>query len=102
MTFSEADLPSPAWRLKEVSVSKEEVMFIFQYATYRTNQELWVHKSRTGGAAPYSAYLTGAAGKVNNDVTHRLTQRRWDEIYSKAMAAYVLLGRKPEMIEEIF
>jgi hypothetical protein len=101
MTFTEADLPTPAWRLKEV-ISSKEIIFVFQYATYRTNQELWLYKSKTGGAAPYSASLTGAAGKVNTDVTHRLTQRRWSEIYSKALAGYVLLGRKPEMIEEIF
>jgi hypothetical protein len=87
------ELPGPAWRLKEILAGK---VVIYQYATFRTNEELFIHHHNDGS---YGAYTTGSEGK---DVTDRLTQRRWGEIYCKAIAGQVLLGRKPEIIEQIF
>jgi hypothetical protein len=96
---NDVELPGPAWKLKEITGGNPTVFLVFEYATFRTNETLWLWKSKTGGAAPYVATLTGTAGK---DVTHRLTQRRWSEIYCKAIAGQALLGRKPEIVEEIF
>lgn len=97
MTFTAADLPTPAWRLKEISVTQSATFLIFKYATYRTNEELFIWVSEQDGK--YVAQMSGTEGK---DVTNRLSQERWAEIYQKVIAAKVLLGRKPEMIEEIF
>lgn len=106
-------LPGPAWKLEEILQSNGSAIsdawkegsrpitfIVYTYATFRTNETLWIYKSRTGGAAPYMAFLRQA--KVDKDVTDRLTQERWDEIYCKAIAGQALLGRKPEIIEQIF
>jgi hypothetical protein len=41
-------------------------------------------------------------GNESKDVTDRLPQERWEAIYLKAIAGQVLLGRKPDIVEEIF
>jgi hypothetical protein len=90
-------LPTPAWRLKEIMRSDGKVSFvIFKYATYRTNEELSLYRYDDGRLV---ARLSGTEGK---DVTDRLPQERWADIYNKAIAALTLLGRTPEIIEEIF
>ena len=113
MALKDIELPSPAWKLKEIlrggggiSTLHQEgpglvTFVIFTYATFRTNENLWLYKSRTGGAAPYTAFLRQS--RTDNDVTKRLTQKRWDEIYCKVMAAVALMpGKLPNIIEEIF
>jgi hypothetical protein len=89
-------LPGPAWKLKEIMVSGGSPFLVFKYATFRTNEELLIYQHSDGS---YDAYLTGTEGK---QVTSRLSQERWAEIYCKAIAGQALLGRKPEIIEEIF
>jgi hypothetical protein len=89
---TEIELPTPAWRLKEVNGN----WLIYEYATFRTNEELHIFAYDDGS---YGATLTGTSGGT---VTDRLPQERWAALYQKAMAARALLGRKPTIIEEIF
>lgn len=93
LVTDEITLPSPAWRLKKIL---HNGLVIYQYATFRTNEELFVVQHADGS---YSAQLSGSEGKC---VTDRLPQERWRDLYLKAIAGRALLGRTPEIIEEIF
>lgn len=99
--MTEIELPTPAWTLKEIITNAGTTFVIYQYATFRTNEELIIHRMvpRGPGTVEYRAQLTGSEGK---DVSHRLTQERWADIYAKAIAGQALLGRKPDIVEEIF
>jgi hypothetical protein len=99
--IEDIELPGPAWKLKEIIINDDRIpgrttFVIYQYATFRTNEELFVWQGADGR---YSANLTGTEGK---DVTDRLSQSRWADLYLKAIAGQALLGRKPEIIEQIF
>lgn len=69
---------------------------IFKLAQpYRTKEQLLVWRSTKG----WTAHLTGTEG-VN--VTDRLPQERWEEIYLQALAAFRMLGRVPDnLVREI-
>ena len=87
------ELPGPAWKLKEITGG----FVIYQYATFRTNEELLIWRHDDG---EFMALLSGTEGK---DVTSRCPQEKWEAIYLKAIAAVALTGnRKPNIIEEIF
>lgn len=54
-----------------------------QVAPYTTREQLLIYRS----GARWEAQLTGTEGK---DVTHRLPQVRWEELYSIAQAAQTM------------
>jgi hypothetical protein len=67
-----------------------------QIVPYTTREQLLIYRSDKG----WQAQLTGTEGK---DVTDRLPQLRWEELYSVAQAALALTGSVNKLpLQEIF
>lgn len=67
-----------------------------QDTPYQTKEQLLIYRS----GAMFAAHLTGTEGK---DVTNRLPQKRWEELYSQALAVRVLAGDVSKLpLQEIF
>jgi hypothetical protein len=67
-----------------------------QVVPYTTREQLLIYRS----GAMWVAQLTGTEGK---DVTSRLPQPRWEELYSMAQAVLALTGSVHKLpLQEIF
>lgn len=67
-----------------------------QVAPYTTREQLLIYWSVDG----WAAQLTGTEGK---EVTDRLPQERWEELYSQPAALLALTGRFDQLpMQEIF
>jgi hypothetical protein len=76
---------------------------VFKQATpYATNEQLLIYYSNTATAdgAGWVAQLTGTEGK---EVTDRLPQERWADLYSQVQAVLALTGDIGKLpLQEIF
>lgn len=67
-----------------------------QVTPYTTREQLLIYRTASG----WTAQLTGTEGK---DVTDRLPQERWEELYSQPQALLALTGRFDQLqMQEIF
>jgi hypothetical protein len=72
-------------------------MVIFQKASpYTTREQVLVYKSEAG----WTAQLTGSEGK---EVTDRLPQERWEDLFSQVQAVVAMTGDISKVpLQEIF
>jgi hypothetical protein len=65
--------------------SMRQIVIFKLVAPYATREQLLVYKSEDG----WSAQLTGTEGK---DVTDRLPQERWEDLFSQVHAVVAMTG----------